>query len=244
MKDGFRRHMARGAAIVLPLIILGGAAACGKDVGGVLFDDPLSGEHLLATDAHKNTVTNAEGMIIELQTEAYGRVVTQTDGSDVTLLMEYPCFVHEKKWGKTVLEVADFTVKLPKGWVVSRDTKRIVLLPDTDGAATTSMSYASSKESYDELKKQLQARESAWKDMMSASNTNSTVRSFTKEFFGKEAFFLEYDIPGGDESQAMIQVNGIVQPGDFCAEVNYQVTAQEYEDGKTFYSLVGLIEAK
>jgi hypothetical protein len=244
LKVRVRRSALRSAAaVLLPVLVFGSLAACGKNLGGLLLTDSLGDQHLLVTDANKNTITNEAGLLVVLETDAAGAVLTQADGSDATALLEYPCFV-TKKWGKTVLEIAGFTVKLPKHWMVLADSKRILIAPETEDAVRTKISYASHKEGYAALKEQFLAREADANAMFKENEANASVRSFTKEFFGKEAIFLEYNIPGIDEGTGMMQLCGIVQPGDFCVEVFLECPASEYENGKLLFDRIGLIEPK
>lgn len=230
--------MAGGAAaVLLPILLLGGAAACKKaaDAGGVAYVDPIfQKSYLLMTDAEKNTVTDEAGMLVALRTEPGGEIMTRPDGGDATMVLEYPCFVHEKKLGKTVLEVANFTVKLPSHWEFVPDTKNIRLISKGEELPLSTMIYSSNRESYAEVKKQLLERAKSFDELGAGEPT----RSFTKAFFGKEGFFVVLT------TRSQIQVSGVVQPGDFCAEVFYQCPKEEYKDGKTLFELVGIIEGK
>ncbi len=245
--DASRHCVARGvAAVLLPVSLLGAAVACGQNGDGEVYKDPISGvEHLLATDAKKHTVTNDKGMLVALRTDLQGGIVTDKSGVQATLLLEYPCFVHEKKFGRTVLELADFTVKLPKGWSVSPSSVRSITLErtDEDGISDASISYAPRKENYAELKTLFEARKDAFHKQEWGSS-KASIKAETKQWFGKEAYMLVYDIPSSGGETDMVTVNGIVQPGDFCVEVTYMISKTEYNDGKTFDGLVALIEPK
>jgi hypothetical protein len=227
------------------MLLLGVAAACGRKNQNI-FVDVRGTAHFLATDKKRNTLTNPSGYIIALQTEDGGRVVTGAGGAAATELLEYPCFVHEKPFGKVVLEVSNFTVEVPKGWNVIPDA-RSGLMDKTDGNGLQSMRalFTPHSEGYEKLKAVYVARAAEFNEMVRQNNPEATARTFAKQLFGKEAFFLEYKIPGASGAGGgTVQCSVLVQPGAITAEVLLDCDMADYNDAAPLMDLAQRVEPK
>ncbi|MCL2105880.1 MAG: hypothetical protein FWH26_02280 [Oscillospiraceae bacterium] len=229
------------AAVAAPILVLGAAAACGgkKDYGGLpYFDEFRRGWRLLATDPQGNTVTNSDGKLVELVTNrADGYAATAADGKQITLVSEYPCFYHKKTLGQDWLELADFIVKIPKGWEHEPDRNMILNEKDTGDR----LQYIPRKDvSFEELRQQMAEREENF--LGAVNEVELSKESLT--LFGKEALLYRYDVPVPVPGQEEIRsyVNVMLQLEKGCLEINYMAKSAYHQD--KLLSMIQLIEQK
>jgi hypothetical protein len=238
-----RRGARTAAAVLLPVLVLGAAAACQKDYGGLPYMDYRGEWHLLMTQQNKETVTNRAGMLLELETKLDG-YAKEENGKTMTKPMEYPVFLHDRAFRPDLLELSSFRIEIPKGWVWSEGA---VLRFNQEGGEGDTISMSPRRTSYEALVKELQEQAETFTKETAKEAEGIRVTSETKTLLGREAFVLQYVLPGAQEGLSVISMNICVQlGGNECVLVNYltKSTGADYNYYETIEAIINSIQPK